>query len=79
MIRKFENIFYSKLNKKLCKKILNFDLDNLRNVIESSFFASQIPTVERDYKPSNEINEMILKEYNKAYKTYSGIDQEVFK
>jgi len=79
IIRKFENIFYSKFNKKIFKFFLNFDLHSLKNVIESSFFASQIPTIEKDYKPSNEINEIILKEYNKAYKDYSGIDQGVFK
>ena len=49
-IKHFEPLFYSKLSKKLFK-LFNINLTKLREKILSSFLASPLPEVERDFKP----------------------------
>ena len=78
LIKNFEFIFYSKFNKKIFK-MFNIDLENLRKTIESAFLASQLPLLERDFRPDKEINDMIIRLYNEAYKEYSGNIQTQFK
>ena len=78
LIKNFEFIFYSKFNKRIFK-IFNIDLENLRKTIESAFLASQLPILEKDFRPDKEIDDLIIKLYNEAYKEYSGNTQTQFK
>ncbi len=78
LIKNFEFIFYSKINKKIFQ-LFNINLDNLKKTIESAFLSSQLPLLEREYFPDKETNDIIIKHYNEAYKKYSGDTQIQFK
>ena len=76
-IKNIDFILYSDFLVKTLKMV-NFNLDTLRERIISSFLASSIPIVEREYKPNEELNEKILTKYNNAYEKYSGSKQTKF-
>ncbi len=76
-IKHFESIFYSNKSKKIFK-LLNINLSKLREKITSSFLASSLPEVEREFKPQEDLNHKILEKYNKAYEKYSGTQQTKF-
>ena len=76
-IKNIDFILYSDFLVKTLKMV-NFNLDTLRERIISSFLASSIPIVEKEYKPNEELNEKILTKYNNAYEKYSGSKQTKF-
>ena len=49
-----------------------------REKVFSSFLASSLPEVERQFKPKEDLNVKILEKYNKAYEKYSGTQQTKF-
>lgn len=76
-IKKIDFILYSDFVIKSAKMI-NFNIDNLREKIISSFLASSLPIVDKEYKPNEELNKKILIKYNKVYEKYSGSVQTKF-
>ena len=40
--------------------MINLNIDNLREKIISSFLASSLPIVDKEYKPNEELNKKIL-------------------
>ena len=65
-IKRFDFILFSDFMIKSFKMI-NLNIDNLREKIISSFLASSLPIVDKEYKPNEELNKKILTKYNKAY------------
>ena len=78
LIKKFEGFIYSKFSEKILKSLFRIDVNNLRKAIDSAFLSSQVPLVDKDYKPDQKTNDQILKNYNEAYKKYSGDIQKNF-
>jgi len=78
LIKRFEKIFYSNFFKQIFKKFFNFELENLKKTIDSAFLSSQLPLIDKNYKPEKETNDLIIKLYNEAYKEYSGDLQKYF-
>jgi len=79
LIKRFERIIYSKITRKILRFFFKTEIDNLRKIIESAFLSSQLPLVDRDYKPNQKTNDVILEHYNQAYKKYSNDLQTKFR
>ncbi len=76
-IKNFEPFIYSRLSKKFFN-LFNINLTKFREKVFSSFLASSLPEVERQFKPKEDLNVKILEKYNKAYEKYSGTQQTKF-